>query len=101
MNFIEHTGSFFDDSAPGEEDLINYFKFIRTERKMAWRQNSGRLGDVTEAGRPVLQGLEVILQILRLGGHFSGDHAASAPPPSCDVCFSRSSSQASGETVGL
>ena len=40
MNFklqygIEHTGSSFDDSAPGEEDLINYFKFIRTERKMA------------------------------------------------------------------
>ena len=35
MDFIEHTGSFFDDSAPGEEDLINYFKFIRTERKMA------------------------------------------------------------------
>ena len=47
MNFIEHTGSFFDDSAPGEEDLINYFKFIRTERKMAWRQNGGGLCDVT------------------------------------------------------
>ena len=35
MDFIEHTGSYFDDSAPGEEDLINYFKFIRTKRKMA------------------------------------------------------------------
>ena len=45
-------------------------------------QNGGRLGDVTEAGRPVLRGLEVILQILRLGGNFSGDHGASAPPPS-------------------
>ena len=42
----------------------------------------GRLGDVTEAGRPVLRGLEVILQILRFGGHFCGDHGASAPPPS-------------------
>ena len=39
------------------------------------------LGDGTEAGRPVLQGLEVILQIRRLGGHFCGDHGASAPPP--------------------
>ena len=48
----------------------------------AWRQNGGRLGDVMEAGRPVLRGLEVILQILRLGGHFYGDHGASAPPPS-------------------
>ena len=28
-------------------------------------------------------GLEVILQILRLEGHFCGDHGASAPPPSC------------------
>ena len=39
------------------------------------------LGDVTEAGRPVLRGLEVILQILRFGDHFCGDHGASAPPP--------------------
>ena len=38
-------------------------------------------GDVTEAGRPVLRGLEVILQILRFGGHFCGDHGASAPLP--------------------
>ena len=51
----------------------------------AWRQNGGRLGDVTEAGRPVLRGLEVILQILRFGGHFCGDHGASAPPPSWDA----------------
>ena len=43
-----------------------------------WR----RLGDITEAGRPVLRGLEVILQILRLGGHFCGDHGVSATPPS-------------------
>ena len=47
----------------------------------AWRQNGGKLGDVTEAGRPVLRGLEVILQILRFGDHFYGDHGASAPPP--------------------
>ena len=46
----------------------------------AWRQNGGRLGDATEAGRPVLQGLEVILQILRFRDHFCGDHGASAPP---------------------
>ena len=44
--------------------------------------NGGRFGDITEAGRPVLRGLEVILQIRRLGGHFCGDHGASAPPPS-------------------
>ena len=43
-------------------------------------QNGGRLGDVTEAGRPVLRGLEVILEILRFGGNFCGDHGASAPP---------------------
>ena len=43
-------------------------------------QNGGRLGDVTEAGRPVLRGLEVIVQILRLEGHFCGHHGASAPP---------------------
>ena len=47
-----------------------------------WRHNGGRLGDITEAGRLVLRGLEVILQILRLGDHFCGDHGASAPPPS-------------------
>jgi len=40
----------------------------------------GRLGDVTEAGRPVLRGLEVILQILRLGGHFCGDIMAPLHP---------------------
>jgi len=48
----------------------------------AWRQNGGGLGDVTEAERPILQGLEVILQILKLGGHFCRDHCTSAPPPS-------------------
>jgi len=57
-------------------------KYFLLEPKCgAWRQNGGRLGDVTEAGRPVLQGLEVILQILRLRGHFCRDHGASAPPP--------------------
>ena len=40
------------------------------------------LGDVTEAERPILQGLEVILLILKLGGHFCRDHGTSAPPPS-------------------
>ena len=44
-----------------------------------WRE---LLGDVTEAGRPVLRSLEVIRQILRLGGYFCGDHGASSPPPS-------------------
>ena len=29
-----------------------------------------------------MRGVEVILQILRLGGHFCGDHGASAPTPS-------------------
>ena len=46
--------------------------------------NGGKLGDVMEAGRPVLLGLEVILQILRLGGHFCGDYGAFAPPRSQD-----------------
>ena len=36
-----------------------------------------RLGD-----QYVLRGLEVILQILRIGDHFCGDYGASAPPPS-------------------
>ena len=58
-------------------------KYFLLEPKCgAWRQNGGRLGDVTEAWRPVLRGLEVILQILRLGGNFCGDHGASAPSPS-------------------
>jgi len=56
--------------------------FLLEPKCGAWRQNGGRLGDVTEAGRPVLLGLEVILQILRFGGHFCGDHGASALPPS-------------------
>ena len=34
-----------------------------------------------------MRGLEVILQILRLGGHFCGDHGASAPPPSSRLCL--------------
>ena len=42
------------------------------------------LCDVTEAGGPVLKGLEVILQIRRLGGHFCGDLGAFASPPSPD-----------------
>ena len=32
-------------------------------------------------------GLEVILQILRLGGHFCGDHGASPPPPSSNPVY--------------
>ena len=48
----------------------------------------GKLGDVTEAGRPVLRGLEVILQILRFGVNFCGDHGVSAPPPSKNQVFS-------------
>ena len=56
-------------------------KYFLLEPKCgAWRQNGGRLGDVTEAGRPVLRGMEVILQILRLGDHFCGDHGAALPP---------------------
>ena len=51
-----------------------------------------RLGDVTEAGRLGLRGLEVILQILRLGDHFCGDYGASAPPPivSCSLDYLKS-----------
>ena len=40
------------------------------------------LGDVARSTETVSQGLEVILQILRLGGYFCGAHGASAPPPS-------------------
>jgi len=32
-----------------------------------------------------LRGLQVILQILRFGGHFCGEHGASAPPPSAKL----------------
>ena len=61
-------------------------KYFLLEPKCgAWRQNGGRLGDVTEAGTPVLRGLEVILQILRFEGHFCGDHGASAPPPTSHI----------------
>ena len=56
--------------------------FLLEPKCGAWIQNGGRLGNVTEAGRQVLRGLEGILQILRLGGHFCGDDGASAPPPS-------------------
>ena len=31
-----------------------------------------------------MRGVEVILQILRFGGNFCGDHGASAPPPSAN-----------------
>ena len=63
-------------------------KYFLLEPKCgAWRQNGGRLGDATKAGRPVLRGLEVILQILRFGDHFCRDHGASAPPPSFGICF--------------
>ena len=58
--------------------------FLLEPKRGAWRQNGGRFGDVTEAERPVLRGLEVILQIRRLGGHFCGDLGASASPPSPD-----------------
>ena len=44
-----------------------------------------------KAGRPVFQGLEVILQILRFGGHFCGDHGASAPPPSINMLIWKAS----------
>ena len=51
---------------------------VETEwREEAWRRHGGR--------KTVSRGLEVILQIWRLGGHFCGDHGASAPPPSCNV----------------
>ena len=40
-----------------------------------WR----RLGDVATGTETNTRGLEVILQIWRLGGHFCGAHGASAP----------------------
>ena len=43
-----------------------------------WR----RLGDVAIGTETVSRGLEVNLQIWRLGGHYCGAHNASAPPPS-------------------
>ena len=45
-----------------------------------WR----RLEDVSRGTETVLQGLEVILQIWRLGGQFSGAHGASAPHPASE-----------------
>ena len=57
-------------------------KYFLLEPKCgAWRQNGGRLGDVIEAGGPVLRGLEVILQILRFGGNFAGIMAPLHPLP--------------------
>ena len=44
----------------------------------------GRIGVVTRGTETVSRGLEVILQIWRLGGYFCRAHGASAPPPSAD-----------------
>ena len=41
-----------------------------------------RLRNVARGTEMVSRGLEVILKIWRLGGHFCGAHGASAPPPS-------------------
>ena len=46
-----------------------------------WR----RLGDVARDRETVSHGLEVILQIWRLGGHFCGAQGASSPPPSINT----------------
>ena len=45
----------------------------------------GRLVDVARGTETVSRGLEVILQILRLGSYFCGAHGASAPPPSLHI----------------
>ena len=48
-------------------------------------KNAGRGDKMAEAQKRsemVSRGLEVILKIWRLGGHFCGAHGASAPPPS-------------------
>ena len=47
-----------------------------------WR----RLGDVATDTETNTRGLEVILQIWRLGGHFCGAHGASAPLSSPCIC---------------
>ena len=46
-----------------------------------WR----RLGDVARGTQTVSRGMEVILQIWRLGDHFCAAHGASAPPSSIDM----------------
>ena len=48
-----------------------------------WR----RLGDVVRGTETVFLGLEFILQIWRLGGHFCRAHGASAHPPSFSFSF--------------
>ena len=55
-------------------------KYFLLETKMwgvetEWR----RLGDIARGTETVSWGLEVLLEIWRLGGHFSGEHGASAP----------------------
>ena len=42
-----------------------------------------RLGDIARGTETVWWGLEVILQIWRLGGHFCRNYGASAPLPRC------------------
>ena len=49
-------------------------KFLETEWWEAWWRYWG--------WELVSRGMEAILQIRRLGGHFCGDHGASAPPTS-------------------
>ena len=46
-----------------------------------------RLGNVARGMETFFRGLEVILQIWRLGGHFCRVHGASAPPPSFNRNF--------------
>ena len=43
-----------------------------------------KLGDVARGMETVSRGLEVILQIWRLGGHYCGAHGTSALPPSSE-----------------
>ena len=63
-------------------------KYFLMETKMRgveteWR----RLGDVAKGTETVSRGLEVILQIWRLGCHFYGAHGASIPPPTLNICI--------------
>ena len=74
---------------------ISHNTFLRGDRMAGGLVTSRRLGD------QFCGAMEVILQIRRFGGHFCGDHGASAPPPSSHIIFFLSSGSRDPKSDGL
>ena len=69
---------FLVDVKPKYFLLETKMRGVETKWRETWWRHRGR--------ETVSRGLEVILQIWRFGGHFCGDHGASAPPPYWTHC---------------